>query len=420
MITDDFFDRILIAPIYDLGVDRLCIVCGDASSAFSRYHVERLADLERTVTIELIVGMTPVKGLSIDEHENFKFLAKSKEYPNVTFKCRYVKSDTPPVHSNVYVWLKNRQPTAGFIGSANYTFASFLDGQKEVMDEAQSGELIKMYRDLGSKSISCSAGKIEDKVKFFDSPFLPERVANANKPRGQFHSVPLLLTENDAAPKSGTASMQVGLHQLSGEAEFYLPEALGRTDFFPSNGKRFVLIADDGWENTMSIHEYNGRKSLNVATNKRLFTHYLKARLGLQPYEIVDYEHLLEYGRSKIEFTKADGYYYLDFDPSSIRKGSTGIHSIVEGQYYTSQADGGTAFGCAYGTFGATVNFQHENPQSNVLSDFLSDRMSYKNIDNFKQSDHYQNVFKRYKQYPPPKKVKQLIYIGKLDPADLN
>lgn len=170
----------------------------------------------------------------------------------------------------------------------------------------------------------------------------------------------------------------------------------------------------------MAIRDRNQRRTLEVATNKNLFTEYLKARLGLNRDDTITTEHLHYYKRNKIEFTKADGFYYLDFDPSSRRRGTTGIHSIVEGQYYTSHADGGQAFNCSYGAFGGAVNTQIENPSSNVFEEFLSSRMTDKNIDNFKQCRHYQNVLKRYKQYPPPRKVKKLVFLEKLEPNDLN
>lgn len=418
MYTDDLFDKILIAPMYDLGVNHLCIVSGTASSTFSRYHIERLADLERTVTIELIIGMIPTKGLSIDEHENFKLLVKCNEFPNIKFKCRYVKSRIP-VNSNVYVWLSNEQPTIGFMVSANYTFPAFLEGQEEAMCIFESNELIKVYRNLKGRLIKCTASKIGEKINLNESLRLTKEVSRLDKPLGQFLSVPLLEGEPDETSTS-RENVQFGLYQQYGEAEFLLPKGLIGTDFFPDGSRQFALVADDGWENIMAIRDRNHRRTLEVATNKNLFTEYLKARLGLNRDDTITTEHLYYYKRSKIEFTKADGYYYLDFSPISRRRGTTGIHSIVEGQYYTSHADGGQAFNCSFGAFGGAVHSQIENPRSNVFEEFLSTRMTEKNIDNFKQSRHYQNVLKRYKQYPPPRKVKKLIFLGKLNPNDLN
>lgn len=418
MLTEDLFDKILIDPMYSHGVDHLCVHTGSASSAFCRYHIERLADLEKSVTIEVIIGMTPVTGISSDEHENFKFLANSKEYPKINFKCSYVRSQNP-VNANIYVWLKHKLPKVGFIGSANYKFAAFYEGQREAMQYAEAAEVRKVFRRLSDDIVNCSARRIEDDTRIFDTLSLTEQKASLNKPGGQFYSIPILPNEFDKTRK-GEAGELGGLFQESGKAVFRLPEELAVTNFFPSDSKRFVLIADDGWENTMVVRNKKGSRVMQVATSKNLFVNYLKARLGLQPHNTVTYGHLRQYERSKVEITKADGFYYLDFAPGSRRRGTSGIHSIVEGQYYDSYGAGGQAFNCAFGTFGSMVNAQQADPRSDVFCRFLSSRMSEHNIDNFKQSNHYKNVLKRYKQYPPPRKVKKLIFIGKPELEDLN
>lgn len=46
-------------PVRDYGVDELRIVSGFASDSLARLHIERLKRQKPSVSVELIVGMTP-------------------------------------------------------------------------------------------------------------------------------------------------------------------------------------------------------------------------------------------------------------------------------------------------------------------------------------------------------------------------
>ena len=63
MLNDNLFDDILMAPAYDSGADNLRVLNGFASNSWARDQIERLGIQNLSVTLELIIGITPLPGL---------------------------------------------------------------------------------------------------------------------------------------------------------------------------------------------------------------------------------------------------------------------------------------------------------------------------------------------------------------------
>ena len=127
MLTKDLFSEILIKPAMD-GANRLYVVSGYATAAMAFHHLEVLRTRETLISIELIIGMSPVDGISIYNHRGFQDLMQNTYAGN--FSCSDL-TNIPPVHSKVYAWYKDQAPICGFIGSANYTQLAFGKNQRE-------------------------------------------------------------------------------------------------------------------------------------------------------------------------------------------------------------------------------------------------------------------------------------------------
>ena len=95
MITTNLFNEVLINPL-SKGADKLLIVSGYATSAMAFHHLEEIKQINNSVEIELIVGMSIQDGLSLTNHKGFQKL--SNDLAN--FQCSYL-AKRPPVHSKV-------------------------------------------------------------------------------------------------------------------------------------------------------------------------------------------------------------------------------------------------------------------------------------------------------------------------------
>ena len=80
MITDNLFEKILLEPIKS-GATDLYVVSGYSSPAIVYKHFEvAQKELSADITINLIIGMTPIEGIVKASHEQFIKLA-NRDYP---------------------------------------------------------------------------------------------------------------------------------------------------------------------------------------------------------------------------------------------------------------------------------------------------------------------------------------------------
>ena len=315
MLTDDLFQKILIDPALDGDADCLRVVSGFASSKLARYHVNQMLQRNTGINIELIVGMTPSGGISRDHHEEFRELSTKSQNKSVRFSCSYVCAP-PPVHSKAYCWLSGDKPTAGFIGSANYSFNGFLGEQRELMSESDPVSLNNYFVDLKLESTSCLASNCYDVVNVYE----PQRqltseirTARSNRPSGEKRHLSLILRKNgETPPRSGINwGQRPGRDQ--NQAYISVPVDIQRSDFFPEVGERFSVTTDDGWQVDMVRAQANG-KAIHTPNDNASLGRYIRARIGVSLGDYVTARHLENYGRTDVEFIRiGDREYFMDF-----------------------------------------------------------------------------------------------------------
>lgn len=259
--------------------------------------------------------MASYDGLSIPVHEGFKSL-HGQPYGSVVnnFMCSYYY-DLPPIHSNLYIWLRNGVPVLAFTGSADFVQSAFVSTRKEVLVSCAPQEAFEYYNNIIPKTIFCTHHEVENQITL--KPFHPILDEENN---------PLLTLEGD-----GIASVQLSLLARSGETgrrsglnwgqrgsrnrnEAYIPvpRKISTGSFFPV-GTHFTTVTDDGYTLILRI-EQQGNKAITTPQSNALLGEYFRGRLGLANGDFITKQHLLDYGRTNVTFYKIDDeQYFMDF-----------------------------------------------------------------------------------------------------------
>ncbi len=322
MLTENLFNEILMRPI-DQKVNQLYIVSGYATSAMAFHHLQKIKENDQNIHINLIVGMSGLDGMSESNHRGFQTLMQD-EFPN-HFSCSYV-SQSPSVHSKVYVWCQDGTPVQGFLGSANYTQFAFRSSQrKEAMAECSADDGLAYYESLIDKTIYCNhidadaliniyndkqyrRAKAKKKIKSQEDVITPENIIEG-LPSVQ---VSLLARGNKMPVASGLNWGQREKREPN-QAYLSLKSHIYNTKFFPERTVHFTVHTDDGKVLICTRAQDNG-KAIHTPHNNSLIGEYFRNRLGLASGVFVEKNDLEKYGRTSVAFFKIDNEtYFMDF-----------------------------------------------------------------------------------------------------------
>lgn len=309
---DDFRKKILINPVKN-GADKLCIISGYATPSMATWHIQTMFEANISpIKIDLIVGMCPYDGLSLISHKGFQDIIKTyNNIPNYSkFNCQYIYKGSP-VHSKLYIWLKNNTPIYAFTGSANYTLTAFSRRQREYLVECNPDEAYTYYEELDKDTIFCNHSEVEECIRLTrNSSDLDE-----NNTIGSSDSVVKL----SLLTKYGEVGLRSGLNwgQRDGrepnQAYIPLPANVSRSGFFPLDKRHFTVLTDDGKSLVLRV-EQQGNKAITTPENNSRVGEYFRYRLGVPNGHAVTKNDLLRYGRTDVTFYKFDDeQYYMDF-----------------------------------------------------------------------------------------------------------
>lgn len=325
MISRNLFDEVLLKPAQD-GANKLYVVSGYATAAMAFRHLEALKETNYQVAVELIVGMSPIDGLSQTNHRGFQELMQTS-YTGI-FSCSYL-TEMPPVHSKIYAWFHNDQPICGFVGSANYTQTAFGTKQREVMTPSDAQEGLEYFQALIPQTIYCDNIQAENIVQIYNRSYTRVR---RERPSAQQQEPSVTTTEPSLIGlpyvKLSFLDRQGGLPAISGlnwgqrpgrnrnQAYIKLPAEIARSDFFPDRPVQFTVLTDDEKILVCSRAQDNG-KAIHTPQNNSQMGEYFRNRLGLPNGALVTLEDLLRYGRTDVSFYKIDDEtFYMDFSVS--------------------------------------------------------------------------------------------------------
>ena len=319
MISDRLFDRVLVEPVRQ-GADRLFVVSGYATATMASQHLNHVKDTERRISVALILGMTPTSGLNRRDHLAFQGLTQGHELGE--FRCSYLMADKKPVHSKVYIWTHGERPLAAYTGSANYTQNAFWGRQREVLTECDPEEALAYYRSLGTDTIFCDHGEVEQYVTIGD--VRRQRVEGEG---GDVEDVGEVQTEGlehvtcSLLTRGGQIHTKAGLnwgqrdHREPNQAYIPVTAEVDRSGFFPPVKTHFTVLTDDG-KVLICTRAQDGGKAIQTPAGNSQLGEYFRNRLGLPNGAFVRKEDLERYGRTTVDFYRIDDdTYQMDFAP---------------------------------------------------------------------------------------------------------
>jgi viroplasmin and RNaseH domain-containing protein len=321
MIYTDLYNEVLIKPCRE-GADSLLIISGFASATMAYSHLKDLNEKKLKARINLLIGMCPSDGVSLSNHKGFQGIVNSstRGFKNL-FMCSYIYKPRS-VHSKLYIWHKRDKIYKTYIGSANYTQNAF-HRQREVMAEIKEQNVDKYIQMMIQDSVYCTNLEAEELVSVQnDANYYRQHIHEDNKtenisPFSPIKSVKvsLLSRKNGEVPERGGLNWGQRPGRNQNQAYLQLSPDVYRSDFFPIAPQWFIVHTDDFkyFFCRRAEKDQNGQ-TIHTPENNSLLGEYYRYRLGLASGAFVTRQHLEQYGRTDIDFTKiADDEFYMDF-----------------------------------------------------------------------------------------------------------
>ena len=319
MITKNIAKQVLFSPILQ-GADTFLVMSGYATPNMASWYIKSLQEgCSTPISFSLLIGMVPYNGLSIPIHEGFKLLHGNKYENSVnSFLCSYIYNN-PPIHGNLYIWLKKNIPILAFTGSADFVQSAFISARKEILEVCDPQEAYNYYMEAESNSIFCNHAEIEDHIVLHPT----HQILDAeNKPLTNLEGdgitsihVSLLTNKGDIGEKSGLNWGQ-RYRRNKNEAYIPLPRRIAKTGFFPL-GRHFTVVTDDNHTLLLRVEQQNDKAITTPLSNAQL-GEYFRCRLGLSNGAFVTKQSLTDYGRTDVTFYKIDDeQYFMDFSSQS-------------------------------------------------------------------------------------------------------
>lgn len=308
MITSDLYQKVLIDPVLN-GHDELFIVSGYSSATFLSRHLYEVISKNPDVKINLLIGMKEKRR----DHAAYMNIYKSF---GDSFRGYYFDG-TPQVHSKVYCWLKDKTPSLGFSGSANYSQYGFFNSKQQNQMTSDNASQIKDY----FLNLQMNSVQIKDYIVTDDEILEIENIEGSLQPGAvewitYNESVRIsLLSKNGELPgRSGLNWGQRPEHNRDPDQAYLSIKSPATIEgFLPEKKFTFTLLTDDGVSLDCTVQQ-DGRKAVSSTNDNSELGRYFRNRLGVGFGELVTKDHLMNYGRTDFLLKKLDQEtFYLDF-----------------------------------------------------------------------------------------------------------
>lgn len=315
---EDLFNQILVVPssIYDT----LCVVSGFATPSMVVHHLEAVKNIYDidNINIKLIVGMTPI-GIPKPHHENFIKLVNEKQG---LFECSYINANSFPIHSKLYIWLRNNKPQQAFLSSANYTLNGFKGRQDEIAVSCNPIQAYEYYNSKINLSLYCtceeSANLVTNPINTNYKTLIHSTTEedNYNGPVRESVRLPLFSERDGIVPTRSGLNWGQREGREHNQAYIAIPSEIAKSGFFPPRGEQFSVLTEDGFPFIFVVAQ-DGDKALHTPNNNSEIGEYFRNRLGVplgQPVTLADLD---RFGNRYVKFTKIDEEeYYMEYSPS--------------------------------------------------------------------------------------------------------
>jgi hypothetical protein len=320
MIYQNLYYETLIRPCEE-GADCLKIISGYASSIMALQHLEDLRKKRFNINVSLLVGMSSTDGLAVSNHKGFQDIVASENYQG-KFTCNYIYK-SPPVHSKLYIWYKDKSLYKSFIGSANYTHNAFYH-QREALAEIHDDSVSDYYRLLEADSVYCNELEVENLIQISNDKNYYSNHINEDNPAGQIHetigveyvTISLLSRRTDEVQNTGGLNWghrgSKNPNRNRNEAYIQLPPDVYKSNFFPPKPQHFWVVTDDSKQFICVRAEKDDvGQTIHTPLKNSLLGEYFRNRLGLPYGSFVTKADLDRYGRTDVVFYKFDDEEYL-------------------------------------------------------------------------------------------------------------
>lgn len=317
VIADNLFEEVLLNPAKEC--NKLLVATGYASATMAYRHIDILKERKLTTSVEICIGMGVSDGIDIGQHK--AFIAMSSE-PRNNFICNYLV-DLPPMHSKLYIWLKNDIPKIAFIGSANYTQNAFSNNQREIMSICNPRSSFLYFEMLRPHIKSCTLENISDFILLSEkqpSINILKDVNGISSGLSKLEHVKIShLTSQGTLPSDSSrlnwGYRKNGTKRDHNQAYLQLPPEVYKSDFFPKKPTHFTVLTDDNKTLIcVRAQKDSDGQCIHTSLNNSELGLYFRNRLGLANGARVTKSDLMKYGRTDIDFYKIDEEtFFMDF-----------------------------------------------------------------------------------------------------------
>lgn len=306
MLTSAFKDAVLSEPLSQ-GCDSLYILTAHATPEMIAWTIKTFNETTHSlISIFLLIGMA-AEGISERAHNEFVRL-HGRRFGNTYFECSYIDR-VPYCHTNLYLWKQADTPMKAFVGTAEFAQSYILfPVRKEAMNECCPEEANNYIINEFNRSVYCNHNEVRESIRIVTKTTLFDLdiLTNANT------VIISLLTNKGIVAETSGLNWGQRKGRNPNQAYIRLPSKISRTGFFPFD-RPFTVLTDDGKEMILRV-EQEGNKAITTPDSNALIGEYFRNRLGVPNGAMITVEHLVDYGRSNVAFSRIDDEtYYMDF-----------------------------------------------------------------------------------------------------------
>jgi len=318
----------MLNPYLENGHTDLTIITGYSNPAMVDRHISNIRDIRDihsdNINIKLLIGM------GVGRRDKNAYLRLEQRFGEL-FQC-YLMPRTQKVHSKLYKFENLNNGIEIFLGSANYSQNGLINAsQKELLykiNDSNNNQINTYIADAFLQAIPI--GEIDDsQLIHTPSVGVAHDDVEVDLRNGGFIEIVSengliglrlsLLTRNGSLPQRSGLNwgQRPEQNREPNQAYIRVPAQVQRMDFFPERGTHFI-IEDQNNEQSININQIffamraqdNG-KAIESTENNSIIGVYFRNKLGVTLGAPVTLQHLLDYGKTYVDFYKIDDETYL-------------------------------------------------------------------------------------------------------------
>tara|TARA_Y100001970_G_scaffold266263_1_gene354716 strand:- start:123 stop:1097 length:975 start_codon:yes stop_codon:yes gene_type:complete len=315
LISKNIYQNAMLNPHTQNGKSDLTVITGYSSPAMVERHY---GDTDGNIKLRLLIGM----GVGLRDRNAYLRLQERLD----GFEC-FLMPRTEKIHSKLYRWGQSRNDIEIYVGSANYSQNGLIiESQKEILYKTANVDFLQFNQYINSSfDQAIPIEQIEDSQLIPDENIIGNTLPNIEEDlrNGGFleitsqnglrgYRISLLDRSGRLPQRSGLNWGQRPEHNREpNQAYIKVPAGIQRTDFFPERGIVFIVedqsndMVNDSQVFFAKRAQDNG-KAIESTENNSIIGIYFRTKLGVSLGNPVELNHLIEYGKTFVDFYKID------------------------------------------------------------------------------------------------------------------